>query len=209
MNKSLKKQLKNYEVELKFPSCFEKDNLPHKINIPELKLLLNKLEFQYQRIFFQKDIYYNHPCRNFAESDEALRIRSIKKEIDKDDFKTKLTYKGPKIGTKAKTREEYELDIEDTEKMDKLLISLEFKQIGIVEKEREEWLSSDREITFSIDTIKGLGVYIEIEKITSDKNNIESIILQLSELGKKLGLKNHTNKSYIEMILEKKSKDNE
>ena len=47
----------------------------------------------------ETDIYYNHPERDFAETDEALRIRKV-------DKKYILTYKGPKIGTRSKTRVE-------------------------------------------------------------------------------------------------------
>jgi adenylate cyclase class 2 len=38
----------------------------------------------------QKDTYFNHPNRDFAETDEALRIREA-------DGKTFFTYKGPKM----------------------------------------------------------------------------------------------------------------
>ena len=44
----------------------------------------------------QTDEYLNHPCRDFAETDEALRLRR--------DSRGKITYKGPKIGTAYQPR---------------------------------------------------------------------------------------------------------
>ncbi|MEM4524643.1 MAG: class IV adenylate cyclase, partial [Archaeoglobaceae archaeon] len=53
------------------------------------------------------DLYFSHPCRDFAETDEALRIR-VEKKI-------KMTYKGPKVDEETKTREEVNLIIDNFE----------------------------------------------------------------------------------------------
>ena len=47
----------------------------------------------------QVDTYFSHPARDFAATDEALRIRSI----DQENF---VTYKGPKLDATTKTRRE-------------------------------------------------------------------------------------------------------
>ena len=52
---------------------------------------------------FQEDIYFNSPIVDFAKTDEALRIRTTKENNEKNIF---ITYKGPKIDSKSKTREE-------------------------------------------------------------------------------------------------------
>ena len=57
----------------------------------------------------QVDEYFNHPCRDFAVTDEALRLRK--------DPDGKMTYKGPKLDRTTKTREEIEMDIDDLDKM--------------------------------------------------------------------------------------------
>ena len=56
----------------------------------------------------EKDTYFNHPNRDFAVTDEALRIRVA----DKQSF---LTYKGRKIDAKSKTREEIEVALGDVD----------------------------------------------------------------------------------------------
>ena len=50
----------------------------------------------------QSDLYFNHPARDFAKTDEALRLRSVGDEHF-------ITYKGPKLDATTKTRQEIEL----------------------------------------------------------------------------------------------------
>ena len=48
----------------------------------------------------QVDEYYAHPARDFAITDEALRLRT-------ENNLTVITYKGPKLDRETKTREEF------------------------------------------------------------------------------------------------------
>src|SRR5689334_20107638 len=52
----------------------------------------------------QADLYFAHPARNFAQTDEALRLRRSGDEVC-------ITYKGPKLDPTTKTRREIELPI--------------------------------------------------------------------------------------------------
>jgi adenylate cyclase class 2 len=52
----------------------------------------------------QVDEYYAHPSRDFAITDEALRLRT-------ENDLTVITYKGPKLDKETKTREEFEVSI--------------------------------------------------------------------------------------------------
>src|SRR5690242_21329103 len=52
----------------------------------------------------QVDTYYSHPCRDFSQTDEALRIRRV-------GDKAFITYKGPKVDAESKTRREIELEL--------------------------------------------------------------------------------------------------
>lgn len=47
----------------------------------------------------QEDIYFNSPIKDFAKTDEALRIRKV---TIKDSIETFITYKGPKLMIKVK-----------------------------------------------------------------------------------------------------------
>src|SRR5215471_11347378 len=71
----------------------------------------------------QSDQYFAHPCRDFAKTDEALRIRVV-------GDKSFVTYKGPKLDKTTKTRREIELPLDsgdhDGERFASLLAALGF-----------------------------------------------------------------------------------
>src|SRR5689334_8755809 len=86
----------HYEVEQKFP-------LPNTANT-EAKLA--ELGAQFEPPIEQIDHYFRHPSRDFATTDEALRLR----QVGPENF---ITYKGPKIDPATKTRRELELPLTD------------------------------------------------------------------------------------------------
>ncbi len=147
-------------------------------------------EFVVEKV--EDDVYFNHPCRNFAETDEALRIRK-----DSDGFT--LTYKGSKIDPETKTRDEIKLKIDDFDKMREILIRLGFRISGRVVKKRK--IYKNGEVTICIDWLEGLGNFVEIEIESAD---IDKAKKKIFEYAKRLGLEkeNSIRKSYLEMILD-------
>src|SRR5262245_13223120 len=83
-----------YEVELKFPLA----------DTGAVRKQLEALGALEHPVLEQADRYFNHPARDFAQTDEAFRIR-------KSGNSYRVTYKGPKLDTKAKTRREIEIPI--------------------------------------------------------------------------------------------------
>ncbi len=141
----------------------------------------------------ERDIYYNHPCRDFKKTDEAIRIR-------KSGSDTFITYKGPKIGDRAKTRFEIETSITSADDMDIILEKLGFVKSGEVIKVRDIYKLS--EITVCLDRVQGLGDFVELEIIGDDKEKSEKIIFDLAE---KLGLDKFERRSYLELVLLKET----
>src|SRR3977135_480274 len=85
----------NLEVEQKFP-----------VSDPaRLEARLDEVGGAFKDASLQLDRYYAHPCREFARTDEALRIRTVGEA-------NYFTYKGPKLDPTTKTRRETELAIE-------------------------------------------------------------------------------------------------
>jgi adenylate cyclase class 2 len=126
----------------------------------------------------QVDTYYNHPERDFAKTDEALRIR---KEKDRNS----LTYKGPKVDELSKTREEIQLSIENDETAGIMLVKLGFTVAGTVKKHR-----------------KGLGDFVEIEAL--DPNISEQDVSKTRDriivIMDDLGLEKRERTSYLELL---------
>jgi len=134
------------------------------------------------------DRYFNHPSRDFKETDEALRIRrAANRNI--------LTYKGPKIGTAAKSREEVEVEVKNFEEMRSILLKLGFQEAGRVSKVRDLYCWKDLKIY--LDQVEALGNFVEIEKKGVDRLTIERELLSLA---KDLGLNRLERRSYLELL---------
>lgn len=140
------------------------------------------------------DTYYNSPMRNFATTDEALRIRSV-------NGKSVLTYKGKKLDSVSKTRQEFETEV-DGDSTRSILIALGFFESGIVRKRRE--IFSCQGMTIALDSVEGLEEFIEVEK--QAETNIEEHRNQIFEFLESLGIRKEDSirTSYLEMVLKKK-----
>ena len=139
----------------------------------------------------EKDAYFNHPNRNFAATDEALRIRVA----DKKSF---LTYKGRKIDAKSKTREEIEVALGDADSAKLLLMRLGFKPVAEVRKIRKRYKVGEFEIC--LDDVEGVGTFVEVE--TKGENMVELRDKALAIL-ERLNLRKTERKSYLELLLER------
>jgi adenylate cyclase, class 2 len=148
----------------------------------------------------QADLYFNHPARDFAQTDEALRIRQV-------DGRTLITYKGPKIDRQTKTRREIELPLGDSattaDDFGELLTALGFVPVAQVRKRRSNyhlsWQGHDVEV--SRDEVEGLGDFIELE-IQAGDDALDAARQALVELAACLELGGSERRSYLELLVE-------
>ena len=188
-----------------------------KIQISDPISMRKKFESNYGSYKFSllhEDTYYNMPkgLRDFKETDEALRLRkSIKfnKNSKNKDTKTDyfLTYKGKKIDTLTKTREEIDIKIENIEKMKEIFGLLGFQEVLTVKKERELFLFQYKNYNIEalIDFLPALGQYfVEVEYLSDSKKEIEESREMLFEFLDLFGIhkEDSIKKSYLELILE-------
>lgn len=158
-------------------------------DISSMKEKIAVLGGHYTETRHETDHYFNHPSRDFRETGEAFRIRV-------DDDGAMVTYKGPKLGGMTKTRMERETGVDDSETMRQILDSLGFRPAGIVEKTRCYYEYGDA--TLTLDSVKGLGDYIEIEMIGEDRTLLEPRVL---EIASSLGITVFEKRSYLSMVL--------
>lgn len=152
----------------------------------------------------QIDCYYRHPQRDFAETDEALRLRSVGGQ----NF---LTYKGPKLDQSTKTRVEEEIRLADGETArqtcDKMLQHLGFTPVATVTKHRS-LCHLQREgfsIEIALDDVDGLGTFAELEvKGIQEPSDLELAKQRLEELAHELSLSEVERRSYLELLLEQR-----
>jgi adenylate cyclase class 2 len=147
----------------------------------------------------QVDAYFAHPARDFAATDEALRIR----RVGERNF---ITYKGPKIDPLTKTRREIELPLgegsEEFSQWRTLLVALGFRPVAEVEKRRRtaeiDW--QGRAIEATLDDVTGVGTFCELET-SADDADLEAAKSALHSLANHLQLTTTERRSYLEMLL--------
>lgn len=156
----------------------------------------------------QRDTYYDAPHREFAETDEALRIRretplegGVSSAARDRDAAATVTYKGPLIEDASKTRAEHETGVDDGEALASVLAGLGFEPAATVEKRREFW--SYDGFTVTLDAVTGLDEYVEIERAVEDEREVdaarEAAIEALDRLG--LDADEQVRTSYLGLLL--------
>lgn len=146
----------------------------------------------------QEDRYFNGPVKDFAQTDEALRIRET---ISEEKHNLFITYKGPKIDAKSKTREEVEMEIEDGNKCSKILENLGFREVRTIIKDREYYRYENFEI--SLDNVHGLNPYMEIEINLDDDSDYTKAQESIFELFERLRITDGFERtSYLELLEE-------
>lgn len=164
-------------------------------DLDEIEARLKKLGARFAEEKKQSDTYFNAPDRDFAKTDEALRIRM-------ENEKNFLTYKGPKIDSKTKSRREIEIEIrkKEAEKLRSMLTQLGYREVAAVNKTRKVFRLHGHKI--SLDRVEHLGSFVEVEATAGEKN-FEARRRQVFDLLKKLGLDRAKSirQSYLELLL--------
>ena len=145
----------------------------------------------------QADTYYDPPHRDFAETDEALRIR---RERRGGDEVVELTYKGPLVDAESKTREEHRTVVTDGEATARILDGLGFGPAAEVRKHRERFELDG--FTVVLDRVEGLGEFVEVETVTTE-DRVPTARDDARDLLETLGLdpEDQIRTSYLGMLL--------
>ncbi|NPA47538.1 MAG: class IV adenylate cyclase [Thermococci archaeon] len=146
-----------------------------------------------------EDTYFGHPCRDFASTDEALRIRI--KRFD-GHFEAFLTYKGPKLDDRSKTREEIEVAVEDPDGYSKILERLGFSEVAKIVKTREVYFV-EKGVTLALDDVEGLGKFVEAEALTEDTSKVGETVDMLVGLLRSIGVERLERRSYLELLFDR------
>ena len=179
----------NVEMEIKVKlSKEEYDNLNETMKIRGKFLLESN----------QKDTYYQPVYLN-NDMTKWLRIRlSGNKKI--------LTYKN--LNNKMYC-EEYEVEIDNSNNLEKIFNSIGLRKITVINKNRKIYSYLDK-YEVSLDKVKDLGYFIEIEVKYTIKDYMEEYD-NLLKNSKKLGLNlnNIVKERYSQLMINNKEKNNE
>jgi adenylate cyclase class 2 len=166
-----------------------------KIRVSALEPVRARLQVRKARhlgVQVERDVYYNAPHRDFAVTDEALRVRY-------SDGAPVLTYKGPKLpGEGPKAREEICVAVEEGNLLELVLERLGFRRTAEVVKERDLYRLEGA--TIALDTVETLGTFIEIEAPPGLPRK-EAVRL-IRDIAEELGVRGESlSLSYLEMLL--------
>jgi adenylate cyclase class 2 len=146
----------------------------------------------------QDDLYFRHPCCDLRERDEALRVRL-------EEGRCILTFKGRRIGSGVKMREEVEVVVDDGAAATTILKRLGFEEAFVIRKNRRIYALEGAEI--SLDSVDGLGEFVEIELILKDGAAVDGVRERLHGLAERLQIPKErlTTESYLELLASKSS----
>lgn len=156
-----------------------------------------------QPVRLEIDQYFSAPHRDFAATDEALRLRRIATA-------SFVTYKGPKIDSHTKTRAEVEVPLghgdQAAQDFTLLLGYLGFKPVAVVRKHRRIF-SLDRDdlpLEVCLDEVEEVGRFVELE-ICAPPSQLDAARSVITNLAKELRLTAAERRSYLELLLAKRS----
>ena len=186
------------EVEVKIP-------IENRKSVEEA---LNRIGAQKMNSETQVDTYFDHPARAFQKTDEALRLRNRHPEVEgdeKDNTTTtpyELTYKGPKLESRSKSRVELSVHISNIDSAQLILESLGFKHVATISKRRVFYTIDS--ITVSVDDVEDVGLFLELERIVASRDDMNPALDMIFNLVERLGLdsSNSIRTSYLELFLQ-------
>jgi adenylate cyclase class 2 len=164
----------------------------------------------------QADTYFDAPHREFAETDEALRVRRVATAVPdfdpgvasardgesgndlaaaidavldgehRADGESRVTYKGPLLEAESKSREEFETGVESGDEMRAILRRLGFEPAATVRKLRETHCADGFEVL--LDAVEDVGEYVEVETDVESEREVEAAREDAYALLERLGL---------------------
>jgi len=187
-----------YEVELKL-----------RVDHGTVRAALDDAGATFDRRVRQVDTYYDAPHRDFAETDEALRLREETRDPGgragadgAPDPTTRLTYKGPLVEAASKTREEHETAVANSDEASDILSGLGFEPAAVVEKDRTFFEFDGYAV--SLDRVDGLGEFVEVEAEVTESDEVPVVREGAAAVLRDLGLEpdDQIRTSYLGLLLD-------
>jgi adenylate cyclase class 2 len=183
------------EVEVKFAGA----------DFATLERHLNEWSAQEEPARVDVDHYFNAPDRDFAATDEALRLR----RIGERNF---VTYKGPKRESQTKTRTEVEVLLADGDSaaadFSRLLGHLGYRSVAFVRKTRRAFHLNRGgfSLEITLDDVDEVGRFAEVE-IQAPEEQLDSARAVVLATAADLGLTQQERRSYLELLINARGED--
>ncbi len=156
---------------------------------------------------FESDVFFTNATLGFPNKGKSLRVRRSGDLLA-------TTFKGPRLDSTTKAREEIELAlapkgcdeatlVKTREDWIRFYERLGFQPFGLVEKTRRRarTVFEGREFEITLDVVDSLGVFTELETLAPKAEFVEARASLLA-FADKLGLRDAITKSYLALTLE-------
>lgn len=151
--------------------------------VDELKATLTERGAKAGESSRQVDTYFNAPHRDFLGGEIISEWLRIREEAGSASLNFKRWHP---LEEKIKTHcDEYESAISDAEAVRRTLAALDFTELTVVDKTREEWHLDG--IALAFDRVAGLGDFVEFE-FKGEAENIEQATAAITEFIDSLGI---------------------
>lgn len=177
------------EIEMKFP-------VP---DFTDIAVHLETTKAAGGETLVEEDLYFRPPDRDFAQTDEAVRLR-------RTGAKNVATYKGPKEKGPTKTRKEVEVCLADgaatAEAFQHFMKGLRYRPVALVRKTRVPYFFKRDGFNMQacLDTVDGVGRFVELE-ILAEPERKQDAQETLQKVAAEMRLGNPEKRSYLEMVL--------
>ncbi len=157
-------------------------------SLEEIKHKLTVLGAEFLQEQLQTDYHFDDANMTLQKTDRCLRLR--RQLVDKNE-RFYLTYKGAKEKSSFKKRQEIEIEVTDSDSVQKLFSALGYEKMLVIEKKRLTWRLNECKI--ALDELPLIGNFVEIEGPDEEK---------IADVQRGLGLSNlpHIRKSYQALI---------
>ncbi|MHA2363712.1 MAG: class IV adenylate cyclase [Candidatus Hodarchaeales archaeon] len=155
------------------------------------------------------DLYFDKKDSNLslAIEDKALRLRTARKTNDPSSSRLDVTFKGPKIKSTSKTRQEFELYLVPNSSYKDVLAffeALDYQQKISVRKKRKDYQLQGG-VKLSLDEVEVLGNFIELEVVSHTFEEIteaeDKLWILIRNILGDISIDRSIMESYVEMLL--------
>ena len=168
-----------------------------------IESMLKDLGFIYVKTVYENDTYFDNAEGYVRSHDSALRIR-VTKESDVNNTIVEINFKGAKYDNRTMTRPEFETTVADPVIIEKILNSIGYFGVDPkVNKSRVVYSLDD--ITACLDTVDGLGDYLELEILVENEAEKDNALNRINSILNKIGysIDDSTTTSYLSALQNK------
>lgn len=146
------------------------------------------------------DVYFYPPHRDFIVSDNGRENLRVRQSGEKKEFTYKKVIYNKGIYSHSI---EKSVDVSNVKNLVDVLEGVGFRKYITIDKKRE--LFKDKNFSITIDNVKNLGLFIEIEWTGNDgnKNEIQKLCFKKAQ---EFGLRTIQDKGYLRLLEEQNNK---